>query len=109
MKTLSRPIVALCALAACGLGACQSQHQMKSPSPGEATVCARCYDEIVNARGTGGPLAGLRTNKLISKHACEDCRTEMSIYTEKDVLMIRCAKCAPKGVACDRCVPTTKT
>ena len=97
---------AWCALLALGLTGCQSdQHTRTAASPGQATVCARCYDEIVKARSLGGPLGGLRTNKMISKHACEDCKTEMSIYTEQGVLMVRCPKCAPKGIACDRCIP----
>lgn len=78
---------------------------MTAAPPGKVTVCAKCYDEIVKARGTGGPLAGLRTNKMIARHVCEECNTEMSIYTEQDVLMVKCARCAPEGIACDRCVP----
>ena len=99
---------AWCVLLASGLTGCQSdQHTRTAASPGPTTVCGRCYDEIVKARSGGGPLGGLRTNKMISKHACEDCKTEMSIYTEQDVLMVRCPKCAPKGIACDRCIPPT--
>ena len=87
-------------------GGCQGKrHAMTATPPGQTTVCAKCYDEIVKARGTGGPLAGLRTNKTFVKHACEDCSTEMSIYTDQNVLMVKCGKCAPEGVPCDRCVP----
>lgn len=74
-------------------------------SPGEVAVCTKCYDEIVRARGKGGPLAGLRTNKMIAKHACEECDTEMSLYVEGGVAMVKCARCAPQGVPCDKCVP----
>ena len=95
-----------CVLLASELTGCQSyQHTMSAASPFQATVCAKCYDEIVKARGTGGPLGGLRTNKMIAKSACEDCKTEMSTYTKQDVLMVKCSKCAPRGIACDRCLP----
>ena len=97
---------AWCVLFASGLTGCQNyQPTRTAASPDQVTVCAKCYDEIVKARSTGGPLGGLRTNKMISKHACEDCKTEMSIYTEPGALMVRCPKCAPKGIACDRCLP----
>ena len=86
------------------------RHTVTPPAaPGEVTVCSKCYDEIVKAKGhggpRGGPTAGLRTN-LIVKHACEECKTEMSLYyDEQGELMVRCPKCAPEGVACDLCRP----
>ncbi len=96
------------ALAASGLAlvACQTdKHGMVEPKPGEVAVWSKCYDQIRKVRSTGGPRAGLATNRTITTHRCEECRTEMSIYTENGVLMVKCATCAPEGVRCDRCLP----
>ena len=104
---MNRPFL-LTALAVCGLalGACQSQkHTMIEPQPGHAVVCSKCYDQIRKARSTGGPRGGLATNRMITTHMCEDCKTKMSIYTEDGVIMVKCAKCAPAGLPCDKCVP----
>ena len=105
LARIRRPFAACCIFLSAELTGCQSQHAMTAAPPGQTTVCAKCYDEIVKARSTGGPRGGLRTNKMIARHACEECRTEMSIYAEQDLLMIKCAKCAPEGVPCDRCRP----
>jgi hypothetical protein len=94
------------ALLAAALPGCQhNRHMVTKAAPGQVTVCAKCYDQLVKARGTGGPRGGLATGKFVARHACEECKTEMSIYTEADVSMIRCGKCAPDGMACDKCVP----
>ena len=102
-----RALSAACGLVlAAGVTGCQyRRHSVTAAAPGDTTVCALCYDEIVKARSTGGPLAGLRTNKMVARHACTECQTEMSIYVEQGELMVRCDKCAPEGVPCDRCVP----
>ena len=105
MKRSLCSITIWCVFTGVALIGCQSQHVVKPAAPGQTTVCSKCYDEIVKARSTGGPRGGLRTNKMIVKHVCGDCKTEMSIYSEQDVLMIRCAKCAPEGIPCDRCRP----
>ena len=98
----------LAALVICGasLSACQTtRHTMVEPTQGQTVVCAKCYDEIRKARSHGGPRGGLATNRKIKVHMCDDCNTEMSIYSENGVLMINCAKCAPAGMPCDKCLP----
>lgn len=94
---------ALGSLLASMLAGCQSksiQHEIKPPALGTVVVCAKCYDETVKVRRYGGG-----PNRTILRHACDDCEAEMSVYRERDILMIKCAVCAPEGVPCDRCVP----
>lgn len=94
------------AIISLGIAGCQTEkHTMVEPKPGQVVVCSKCYDQIRKARSTGGPRGGLATNRMISTHMCEECKTEMSIYSQDAVLMVRCAKCAPEGVPCDKCLP----
>jgi len=86
------------------LAACQKQHTMTKPEPGSTAICAKCYEHIQKWRKPGGPH-GLGTNRTIATHMCEDCKSEVSIYSEDSVLMVKCAKCAPEGLPCDRCLP----
>jgi hypothetical protein len=44
-------------------------------------------------------------NETIERHMCPDCKGDMKIYTEDGKLKVQCSKCAPEGVACDRCLP----
>ena len=105
LETISK-LAVWCVLWAVALAGCQTQrHDVKAREPDKVTVCSKCYDEMVKAKSSGGPRGGLATNRMVAKHTCEDCKTEMSIYTEQDVLMVKCAKCAPDGVPCDRCLP----
>lgn len=107
MKTSrNRSLLVLLLLASLSVGACQSsKHTMVGPRAGQTVVCSKCYDQIRKAQSTGGPLGGLATNRTITTHVCEDCKTEMSIYTENGVTKVKCAKCAPEGLACDKCLP----
>ena len=107
-KTLFR--AALLFTVAIGLpaGGCQrDKHVMSDAKSGQVTVCSQCYDQIRKARSSGGPRGGLATNRTISTHMCEECKDEMTIYSENGVMKVRCPKCAPEGVACDRCTPRT--
>lgn len=108
MKIRTNHPFALIALAICGLAltACQSaKHTMVESTPGQTVVCSKCYDQIRKARSTGGPRGGLATNRTITTHMCEECKTEMSIYSEDGVLLVKCATCAPEGLPCDKCMP----
>lgn len=91
-----------------GLTGCQSdKHTMVEPKPGEAgevVVCTQCYDEIAKVKRRSGHHGPVRTEN-VSVHQCPECNTEMSIYSENGVLMVKCAKCAPEGVPCDKCLP----
>lgn len=104
---LNRPFtLASLALVGVGIAACQTdKHTMTTTAPDQETVCAKCHEKIVKARSTGGPRGFLARSRTVTTHMCEDCSSEMSIYTEEGVLMIQCARCAPVGIACDRCLP----
>jgi len=102
-KSVACVVITMSLLGLGGLIGCQSEkHTMVEAKPGEVVVCSKCYDQIRKARSTGGPRGGLATNRTITTHMCEECKTEMSIYSETGVLMIKCAKCAPEGVPCDK-------
>jgi hypothetical protein len=88
-----------------GLPGCQSdKHTMVEPKPGEVVVCSKCYDEIAKVKRRSGHRGPVRTAN-VSVHQCPECTTEMSIYSENGVLMVKCAACAPEGVPCDKCLP----
>ena len=101
-------LLTLLAVAALGIG-CQSQgHMLKEPQAGMTTVCKVCYDEAVNVHAPYGPRWGAYTDDLaVKRHRCRDCGTDMVIYVEDGRPMIKCARCAPEGVACDECLPPT--
>jgi hypothetical protein len=88
-----------------GLLACQTdRHTMVEPAPGTTIVCRECYDEVAKVR-----LMHVRTNRIETEtfvtHRCEGCKAGMSIYGESGVLMVKCARCAPDGLPCDKCLP----
>ncbi len=97
-------LLSVITLAGLGLAACQSdKHTMVEPKPGTTVVCRECYDEITKVRRT---YRGHYVNtQNVSTHVCTQCKTDMSIYTENGVLMVKCAGCAPQGMACDKCLP----
>lgn len=108
MKALNAYSVrfAVVALFAQALVGCQSpQHRMVDQPAGTKIACQQCYDEL--KRVTLG-ASGAQNPGVYKRHACEGCKTEMSVYTENGVLKIRCAKCAPEGVACDKCLSPDK-
>jgi hypothetical protein len=104
---IHRPFL-LTALAACGLAlsACQSdKHTMVEPKDGTAIGCKECYDEVYKTTHSTGSRWGTSYQQTHSRHECASCKTEISIYSEDGVLKVKCAKCAPEGLACDKCLP----
>jgi hypothetical protein len=99
-------VLAVCGLA---LAACESErHTMVETKPGGGTrvVCQECYDEVAKVRRRAGYRGhGPAYTQNVSVHQCSQCRTEMAIYSENDVLMVKCARCAPEGLPCDKCLP----
>ncbi len=90
------------------LGACAGdKHTMVAQKPGTTVVCQECYDQIQKVRHTSGSRWNSGYDQLHAVHQCASCRTEMSVYTEGGVTKVKCAKCAPSGVACDLCVPSS--
>ena len=69
-------------------------------------VCQQCYDMAVRHRDAfkGGKGFGAEY-KTVTKHQCAECQGEISLYVENDTPMIKCQRCAPEGIACDRCLP----
>ena len=104
--TLIRPLLSLAAASMLLAGGCATdKHDMARAQAGQVSVCTKCYDEIRTVQGTHNPRTGYSGTRTITTHSCDDCKSDMSIYEQDGVLKVRCAKCAPEGVDCDRCVP----
>ncbi len=92
-------------LAGCESTGGNGKHDMAAQEDGHVIGCKMCYDEAVRVRETH-PKAGAATrDRIIKKHMCPDCKTEMVLYNEGDTPMIKCAHCAPEGVPCSKCMP----
>lgn len=79
---------------------------MAEPQSGTKIACRMCYDEMKQA-SLG--MSGAQNPGVYKRHACEGCKTEMSVYSEDGMVKMKCAKCAPEGVACDRCLPPNRS
>lgn len=86
------------------VGCKSSAHSSHEAASGTVIGCQSCFDEIHKVRTASGSRAGILHGKTQVKHQCPSCKTEMVIYAEHDVLMVKCAHCAPEGVACDKCL-----
>lgn len=98
-------VSALCsfALASCTQPEPKVVHNVAPAERGHRLGCQLCYDEMVRVL-TGSPKH--RRYKTIMRHRCADCTTDVAFYVGDDgKLMIRCARCAPEGMPCDRCLP----
>ncbi|MBL8879204.1 MAG: hypothetical protein JNG88_08800 [Phycisphaerales bacterium] len=98
-------VIAAVAVAGLALVACEStqpRHAVAEPKPGTTIACQLCYDEAVRAL-TGPPKH--RRYKTVLRHRCPDCYSDVSIYEDNGTPMIKCARCVPEGVACDKCLP----
>ena len=95
-------LILVLTFAGLAISSCQSdQHKMTESAPGKKSVCTQCYDHMTTIVRTKG--SGTHTDMT---HACPGCKSEMSVYTGADgVMMMKCAGCAPAGVACDKCQP----
>lgn len=101
--------ITLTTLAGFAFTACQSaqpRHRITEPETGTNIACQLCYDEAVRAL-TGPPKH--RRYKTVLKHRCPDCFSDVAIYEDNGALMIKCARCAPEGVACNKCLPPDKS
>ncbi len=79
---------------------------------GQSLQCQLCYDESMQIlRDYGGPKGNPLGNRFatIRKHECPDCRTQVKFYSQAGRPMIKCARCAPAGLPCDRCLPPQTT
>ncbi len=99
-------LVTSLSLAGAALSACQSdKHTMVEPKDGTVNVCTECYNEVYKVQHASGSRGGGTVTQSHTRHVCPECKTEMSIYTQNGVAMVKCAKCAPEGLACDKCLP----
>ena len=96
---ITRGVVALFVLTL--IGCDTSKHKMVETQPGKKSICRLCYEEIVNVP----PNPRYAPMGIIRRHKCEECKSETSIYVENGVKKIRCSKCAPEGMDCDKCLP----
>lgn len=93
--------IGIAALLGLALTGCEGpQHKMVEPTAGTKIACRLCYDEMKKVSPSRWAPKG-----VIKRHKCEECRTEMTVYKEGEVLKMRCDKCAPEGVDCDKCLP----
>lgn len=77
-------------------------HPLASQPVGHPMQCRMCYDIAVRVL-TGPPKH--KRYKVVQRHQCSDCRTNVIVYTEAGEMKIKCSRCAPEGVPCDRCLP----
>jgi uncharacterized metal-binding protein YceD (DUF177 family) len=97
------PTLCLFALASCTQPEPKVVHNVAPTESGHRLGCQLCYDEMVRVL-TGSPKH--RRYKTTRRHRCAECTTDVSLYVGDDgKLMIRCARCAPVGQPCDRCLP----
>jgi hypothetical protein len=90
-------------------GAGGTRHEMAAAQKADHVLgCQKCYDEIVRVRRSSAKGLQWSRYETIRKHMCPDCKGNMKIYTEDGKLMVKCTKCAPEGLPCDRCVPPEK-
>ncbi|GMU23833.1 MAG: hypothetical protein AMXMBFR13_39110 [Phycisphaerae bacterium] len=87
------------------LGGCESTggHRIKGNSEGHVMACQMCYDE---AKVTQEEFVkGVFRDRVIKEHMCPGCKAEVSTRIQDGRPVIKCEKCAPAGVECDRCLP----
>ena len=80
------------------------QHSV-SESGGHVMGCQMCYDETKSSEQYGKNAAAYPGVHIVKTHKCEGCKADVTVYTEDGKPMIKCPKCAPDGVACDKCLP----
>lgn len=90
-------------------GGCQATrakpgHLVKKTADSYDIACQLCYDKIVKIRRKHAKHTAWKKMRIIKKHMCPECKTEVVFYMEGGKPMIKCLKCVPEGVACDKCV-----
>jgi len=100
-------LLASLALTGAAVSGCQSdKHTMVEPKDGTVVVCKECYTEVYKVtHADRESRTGSTVTETHRRHMCSECKTEMSISTENGVAKVKCAKCAPEGVPCDKCLP----
>ncbi|MAX24073.1 MAG: hypothetical protein CMJ19_06160 [Phycisphaeraceae bacterium] len=104
MYRLHLTVLTLVLAALLSVGCTSGGHKKVAATEGKVIACSQCYDEAVQLRARSwknGP------DRVIRSHQCPDCGTGMTAYVEGGEAKIKCAKCAPEGVACDLCMPSS--
>lgn len=102
---LSRCVVTWVGLTIVALSGCEKpEHRMAQKRPGTRIVCQKCFDEVSSVRRRAA-RSDTTFNVIVAAHQCPECKSEMSIYREKGILMVKCQTCAPAGLDCDLCLP----
>ena len=66
------------------------------------------HDEVVAVRTEYAKGGNWSHTAAATKHQCPDCKASMEFYEKDGKLMVKCSKCAPAGMACDKCLPPKK-
>lgn len=103
---LTTSLLAIASSVLLATGCKHAHHQMGDPGRAQTMQCRLCYDESSQTLHLvrNSKSASYR-NEEIRRHQCPDCKTEVVSYMQDGTPMIRCAKCAPDGLPCDRCLP----
>lgn len=97
----THPIVL--ALVTLFIAGCRSdKHMSHDQDVSKTAVCQECYDAVTDARRTH---PATDENTTINTYVCPCCKTEMSVYIENGVHMVKCGGCARDGVAWNQCRP----
>jgi hypothetical protein len=87
-------------------GCQQPDHTMDETTMAAKPInCSLCYDRTLTVRKISPKGSWLGQRKTVVKHMCPECKVDSEIYTKDGKLMMQCAKCAPEGLACDKCLP----
>lgn len=80
----------------------------RSPEPRDASsatpVCRECFEAVTAAREQH-PVAAATEDRVLREYTCPCCKTDMAVYIEGGVHMVRCGGCAKDGVAWNACHP----
>lgn len=95
------------------LSGCGDTHDQVTTAPqhdpshtgGHVVACQLCYDHVKIVRQEHGKGAQWSRTQIIREHQCPECKAMVTLSTKEGVAMFKCSKCAPEGVACDKCLP----
>lgn len=98
----SATLLLLTLVTALACTSCRSPESRAAPST--TPVCRECFDAVTAALEQH-PIASAAENRVLREYTCPCCNTEMAVYIEGGVHMVRCGGCAKDGVAWNACHP----
>ena len=96
----SATLLLLTLVTALACTSCRSPESRAAPST--TPVCRECFDAVTAALEQH-PIASAAENRVLREYTCPCCNTEMAVYIEGGVHMVRCGGCAKDGVAWNAC------